>query len=104
MPRMSSRVQSTPRAVSPCISRTGAVLAPSHRMLSVRVRPDVLYAWQGSSLLIVNTHGESGDTVPLGGFYYREARFLRALRLEIDGNRPWLCESSAADRDRLEFV
>jgi glycogen debranching enzyme len=73
-------------------------------MSFVRIRPDVLYAWRGSSLLIVNTRGESGDDVPLGGFYYREARFLRELRFEVNGNRPWLCESSMVDRDRLEFV
>lgn len=49
------------------------------------IRPELLYAWQGSSLLIVNTRGECGSDQPLSGFYFREARFLRTLVLEITG-------------------
>jgi glycogen debranching enzyme len=67
------------------------------------VRPDTLYAWKGPSLLIVNTRGECGGDQPLSGFYFREARFLSALRLEINGEPPWLCEAAAVDPHELAF-
>ena len=68
------------------------------------VRPDILYAWRGPSLLVVNTRGECGDGQPLSGYYFREARFLRTLRLEIDGDAPWLCEAAAIDPTSLAFT
>ena len=68
------------------------------------VRPEILYAWKGPSLLIVNTRGECGPDQPLSGFYFREARFLRTLRLEINGERPWLCEAAAVDPAHLALT
>ena len=65
------------------------------------VRPDILYAWKGPSLLIVNTRGECGPDQPLSGHYFREARFLRTLCLQIDGQRPWLCEAASVATDLL---
>ena len=65
------------------------------------VRSDILYAWKGPSLLIVSLRGECGPKHPLSGFYFREARFLRTLHLEINGERPWLCETAAVDPDSL---
>jgi glycogen debranching enzyme len=73
-------------------------------MTDVRVRPDILYAWKGPALLIVNTRGECGADQALSGFYYREARFLRTLRLEVNGHRPWLCDAAAAAPDRIELT
>jgi glycogen debranching enzyme len=73
-------------------------------MTDLRVRPDILYAWKGPALFIVNTRGECGGDQALSGFYYREARFLRTLRLEVNGHRPWLCEAAAVAPDRLEFT
>ncbi len=71
-------------------------------MPTAQVRPDLLYAWKGPSLLIVNTHGEcAGDR--LCGFYYAEARFLDTLRLEVNGRRPWRCEAAALAPDVLSF-
>jgi glycogen debranching enzyme len=61
------------------------------------VRPDLLYAWKGPSLLIVNTHGECGPDQGLSGLYFREARFLSRLQLEVNGARPWLCEAASVD-------
>ena len=61
------------------------------------VRPDLLYAWKGPSLLIADTRGECGPGTPLSGYYFREARFLGTLRVEVNGEAPWLCEA-AADR------
>ena len=68
------------------------------------VRPDLLYAWKGSSLLIVNTRGECGRDQDLSGYYYREARFLRTLRLEVNGVTPWRCEAAMVRPDVLAFT
>src|SRR5215218_8810307 len=68
------------------------------------VRPDILYVWKGPSLLIVNTRGECGPDQPLSGFYFREARFLRTLSLEINGQRPWLCESASRNPTSLALT
>ena len=65
------------------------------------VRSDILYAWKGPSLLIVNMRGECGHGSPLSGFYFREARCLSTLRLEINGERPWLCEAATVDPESL---
>jgi glycogen debranching enzyme len=67
------------------------------------VRPDILYAWKGPSLLIVGMRGECSSEHPLSGFYFREARFLRTLRLEINGERPWLCEAASVGPELLTF-
>jgi glycogen debranching enzyme len=72
-------------------------------MTITAVRPTLLYAWKGPSLLIVNTRGECGDDAWLTGFYFREARFLRTLRLEVNGERPWLCEAAMLAPDLLSF-
>jgi glycogen debranching enzyme len=68
------------------------------------IRPDTLCAWKGPSLLVVNTRGECGADQAVSGYYFREARFLSACRLEIDGHPAWLCEAAAVDTDVLEFA
>jgi glycogen debranching enzyme len=68
------------------------------------VNPEILYAWNGPSLLIVDTRGECGPDQRLSGFYFREARFLRTLVLEIDGQRPWLCEAASIDPTSLALT
>jgi glycogen debranching enzyme len=65
------------------------------------VRPEILYAWKGPSLLVVNPRGECGEDQPLSGYYYREARHLRTLALVVNGSPPWLCETAAVAPDRL---
>ncbi|MFP5285441.1 MAG: glycogen debranching N-terminal domain-containing protein, partial [Thermoanaerobaculia bacterium] len=71
---------------------------------TARIRPDQVYAWRGPSLLLTNDRGECGEDDPLSGFYFREARHLRTLRLEVNGERPWLCEVGAFAPDALDFV
>ena len=73
-------------------------------MTTALVRSEILYAWNGPSLLIVNTRGECGTDQPLSGFYFREARFLRTLHLEINGEAPWLCEAAAVDPRTLALT
>jgi glycogen debranching enzyme len=67
------------------------------------VRPQTLYAWKGPSLLVVNMHGECGDDEPLAGYYFRETRFLRTLRLKINGEQSWLCEAASLEPASLAF-
>ncbi|HJU65811.1 MAG TPA: glycogen debranching N-terminal domain-containing protein [Gemmatimonadaceae bacterium] len=73
-------------------------------MPHVLVRPGMLYAWKGPSLLITDGRGECGRRQPLSGYYFREARFLRTLRLELDGGPPWLCETAAVEPDALAIT
>ena len=67
------------------------------------IRPDLLCAWNGPALLIATFDGKCSEVEALSGFYYREARFLRTCRLEIDGHAPWLCEAAAIAPDELQF-
>lgn len=68
------------------------------------VRADILYAWKGPSLIIVNTRGECGPDRQLSGYYFREARFLSTLRLEINGEALWVCEAAMVDPASLAFT
>jgi hypothetical protein len=54
----------------------------------VAIRPELEYAWYGPSVLVTNNWGECGGDQTLSGFFFREIRFLRELRVEIDGQRP----------------
>src|SRR5678815_3294037 len=67
------------------------------------VRSEIRYAWRGTSLLIVHPDGTCGGGLPGTGFFFREARYLRTLRLEINEQQPWLCETAIEGPDRLSF-
>ena len=58
------------------------------------IRPGQLYIWKGPSLLLVDERGDCGEREQLSGYYFREARFLRTLRLEVNGRSPWLCDAT----------
>jgi glycogen debranching enzyme len=73
-------------------------------MAFAAVRPDILYAWRGPSLLITSTRGDCDAAQQLSGFYFREARHLRTLALHINGRQPWLCEAAAADPASLALT
>ena len=70
----------------------------------VRIRPDTAYAWCGPAVLITNCRGECTDDLTLTGFYFRETRYLATLRLEVDGEPPWLCEIATPEPNRLELL
>jgi glycogen debranching enzyme len=55
-------------------------------------------------LLLVNTRGECGEDEPLSGYYFREARFLRTLRLEVNGRSPWTCEAVLLEPHVIAFT
>ena len=63
-------------------------------MDQVYLHPDLFCAWHGPSFVAVNARGECGDGEPQSGYYFREARHLRTLRFEINGQQPFLCESA----------
>ena len=67
------------------------------------IRPELLYAWHGQSQLIVNTHGDCGDDQTLSGFFFRETRHLRTLRLTVDGREPWASEAAVLGPTTLHF-
>src|SRR5918992_541236 len=73
-------------------------------MATSRVRAEILYAWKGSSLLIVTPEGRCDPVATLSGFYCREARFLRTLRVNVNGDPPWLCESAQINPSCLAFA
>jgi N-terminal domain of (some) glycogen debranching enzymes len=73
-------------------------------MALAAVRPDMLYAWSGPSLLVVNTRGESAEDQRLSGYYFEETRFLRMLQLRINGHTPWPCEAASVAPDTLTFT
>jgi len=82
----------------------GTRLAAQPPVSQVFIRPELFYAWKGQSFLVVNTRGECGDDQTLSGFYFREARHLRTLRLDVNGEPPWLCEATAEDPATLHFT
>lgn len=72
-------------------------------MSQTYIRPGILYAWHGQSLLIVNIRGDAGDDQMLSGFYFREARYLRTLELTVNGVSPWLSQATAESPAALRF-
>jgi glycogen debranching enzyme len=53
---------------------------------------------------VTDERGECGERDQLSGYYFREARHLRTLRLEVNGVSPWLCADASAAHDELTFV
>ena len=68
------------------------------------VRPCQRYAWRGPSLLVTDERGECGERDGLSGYYFREARHLRTLRLEVNGTVPWLCADGSSGPEELDVV
>ncbi|HKO15504.1 MAG TPA: glycogen debranching N-terminal domain-containing protein [Gemmatimonadaceae bacterium] len=68
------------------------------------VLADVRYAWYGPSMLVATPRGECVEDHRLTGYYFREARHLSVLRLELNGTAPWLCADSSTNQRQLDFV
>jgi glycogen debranching enzyme len=71
--------------------------------VDARIRPDLRYAWRGSSILIVDNDGNLGWH-HLTGFFFRQIRFLRDLRLTLNGEPPYRCSLAEAAPNELEFA
>ena len=66
-------------------------------------RSDIVYAWRGPSLLVVDNQGRAGKQ-HLSGLFFREARYLSELRLEIQGESPFTCSFADVAATELEFT
>ena len=73
-------------------------------MANATIRATERCAWRGQSLLITDLRGQCGADVPVSGYYFREARFLRSLRLRINRREPWLCEDAVVSPEELTFA
>jgi glycogen debranching enzyme len=80
------------------------LLEPGTRVAVALIRPGQLYAWKGPSLLVVNVRGDCDEDEQLSGYYFREARFLRTLRLEVNGHSPWSCDAALVEPHALAFT
>lgn len=67
-----------------------------------QIRPDIIYAWSGPSLLILDRKGRAGVS-HLTGYYFRETRYLSYLQMLVNGEEPHLCSVARGEHDRLEF-
>jgi hypothetical protein len=67
------------------------------------IRANERYAWHGQWLLITNERGDCDGGNALAGYYFRETRHLRTLRLEINGENAWLCDSVIGEPESLHF-
>ena len=71
--------------------------------MQARTRSEEWHAWFGASLLVTDLQGSCG-TAPLSGYYFRETRHLNRVRLLVDGEPAWLCESSQLSPVQLRFL
>lgn len=73
------------------------------------IRPDLRIAWHGPTMLLVDVRGEAGPLAYGGGgaktgLWLRETRYLRTLRLRIDGTSPHLCSLGGVGARRIDAV
>ncbi|MGQ0562820.1 MAG: MGH1-like glycoside hydrolase domain-containing protein [Gemmatimonadota bacterium] len=66
-------------------------------------RPEIRYAWRGAAALVIDTKGSAGRH-PLTGFYFRQCRFLKDLRLSIRDREPYMCSICDVDAAHLELT
>jgi len=64
-------------------------------------RANVFCAWRGPALLVVQADGWFGRH-PLTGFFFRQVRYLRELRLHINGEALHPCSLCESSPNRIE--
>jgi glycogen debranching enzyme len=75
-------------------------LFPSASTASTR---DLTWAWCGPSLLIVEADGSTGGH-PLGGYYFRQTRYLKDVRLHVRGATPHACSVAEVAPNEMELT
>ena len=71
--------------------------------IAAHKRPRVQYAWRGPSLLKVDDHGWAGTDF-FQGYYFRETRFLHDLRLEVQGESPFVSATARVAPNELALT
>ncbi|MGH7443386.1 MAG: glycogen debranching N-terminal domain-containing protein, partial [Longimicrobiales bacterium] len=66
-------------------------------------RTDIRYAWRGPSMFAVEPDGRAGGH-SLTGYFFRQARFLRDLRLYVCGEPPHPCSIAEVAPNELELT
>jgi glycogen debranching enzyme len=72
-------------------------------VISATNRPGIRQAWRGPSLLVLDNEARAGKDLALTGFFFRETRYLSALRLRIDGEDPVPASAAEIAPNALEF-
>lgn len=68
-----------------------------------RIRPDIVFAWRGSSVLVTDVEGSiHGDG--LTGLFFREARYLSRLVFRLHERTPFPCSVAQVAPDVLELT
>jgi glycogen debranching enzyme len=67
-----------------------------------RNRPLMQWAWSGSSSLVLDNTGQTGD-VQIAGFYFRQTRYLSRLNFRVDDEPAFLCSAAQVSPSELEF-
>jgi hypothetical protein len=71
--------------------------------MTARNRPEAQHAWRGPSMLIMDNEGRSGNR-EFQGYFFRETRFLHDLRLEVQGESPYLSGNARVAPNELAFT
>jgi glycogen debranching enzyme len=64
-------------------------------------RPQTYFAWRGPSMIVLDAEGFAGG-VEESGFFFRQTRFVRDLRLELFKEAPHLCSIAETAPNELE--
>lgn len=84
--------------------KTPALLpAPKHAEVPILAenRGNTVFAWRGPAMLVVDPRGSTSD-VASTGFFFRQTRYLRDLRLELFGEAPHACSLAEISPHELE--
>ncbi|AKF10395.1 Glycogen debranching enzyme [Sandaracinus amylolyticus] len=73
-------------------------------VLRAEIRPEVRLAWRGPTMLVTDVRGELGRGVSSSGLWFRETRYLRTLRLLVNGRAPHLCALGGEGAHTLDLV
>ena len=72
--------------------RNGAESSKKFLPILAENRPRTYYAWRGPSMIVLDAQGEAGSLED-SGFFFRQTRYLRELRLELFGESPHFCST-----------
>ena len=83
--------------------RNGAESSKKFLPILAENRPRTYYAWRGPSMIVLDAQGEAGSLED-SGFFFRQTRYLRELRLELFGESPHFCSIAEIAPNEMEFA